>query len=99
MACDATAVLGIVKARLNRLPSDASLDDYLTQRIRAADEEQARKGIRLEPDSTRDMVFLADLVVWEYQNRDKPGAMPEWLRLAIRERFLHQRQVDEEEAE
>lgn len=33
----------------------------------------------------------ADVTVWQHQNRDKPGAMPEWLRLRRRERWLSQR--------
>jgi len=86
-----STVLGIVKARLNRLASDTSLDAYLKQRIEAADESLAKKGIRLKLESISDTVFLADFVEWEYKNRDKSGAMPEWLRLARRERWLGER--------
>ena len=39
MAYTESTVLGIVKARLNRLASDTSLDEYLKARIAAADEE------------------------------------------------------------
>lgn len=84
-------VLGVVKARLNRLASDTSLDDYLKQRIEAADRELARTGIYLEQDNADDSVFLADYVAWKYGNRDKQGGMPEWLRLARRERWLVKR--------
>ena len=96
MAYSADIVLGIVKARLNRLASDTSLDLYLAQRIQAADLELKRTGILLDAGSVRDQVLLADLVAWQYQNRDKPGAMPDWLRLARRERWLHQRQLTED---
>ena len=34
------------------------------------------------------MMFLVDYTVWQYQNRDKPGDMPDWLRLDRRERWL-----------
>jgi len=88
MAYTAETVLGIVKARLNRLASDVSLDPYLTQRIAAADSELARKGIALAEDSVDHAVFLADYVAWHYQNRDQPGGMPEWLRLRMRELWL-----------
>lgn len=96
MAHTPETVLGIVKARLNRLASDNSLDTYLTQRIEAADQELAASGIRLEADRMEDQVFLSDIVVWQHQNRDKPSGMPEWLRLRRRERFLQQRKRDEE---
>ena len=87
-------VLGIVKARLNRLVSDTSLDEYLKIRIEAADGSLAGKGIHLSADSVSDMAFLADVVEWEYKNRDKPDGMPKWLRLARRERWLKERRND-----
>lgn len=90
MAYSESTVLGIAKARLNRLASDTSLDDYLKQRIEAADAELAGSGIKLAADDTRDAVFLADVVVWQYGSRDKNAGVPEWLRLARRERWLQQ---------
>jgi len=91
MAYTETTVLGIVKARLNRLASDTSLDDYLRKRIEAADAELARVGIKLVAGNVDDEVLLADYVVWRHQNRDKNTGMPEWLRLARRERWLKER--------
>ena len=91
MAYTESTVLGIVKARLNRLASDISVDDYLKQRIAAADKELAGNGINLVADDVRDAVLLADVVVWQHNNRDKAEAMPEWLRLARRERWLRER--------
>lgn len=82
--------LALVKARLNRLASDTTLDGYLNARIEAATSELARTGIRIDETDPRDIVFLADIVVWQYQNRDKPGGMPDWLRLVRRERWLQQ---------
>ena len=35
-------------------------------------------------------MLVADTVVWQYQNRDKDTGMPEWLRLARRERFIQE---------
>lgn len=80
-------ILEIVKARLNRAPCDSALDEYLLQRIDAAIMELKDKGITAE-NNTRDCVLIADLVVWQYQNRDKPGGMPDWLRLTLRERWI-----------
>jgi len=83
-------VLGIVKARLNRPPGDTLLDDYLNTRIEAARLELAGEGIRIDMKDVRDQVFLADTVVWHYQNRDVGSAMPNWLRRKRRERWLQQ---------
>ena len=90
MAYTESTVLGIVKARLNRLASDTSLDDYLNARIAAADEELKGNGINLVVDDVRDTVLLADMVVWQYSNRDNPNGIPEWLRLQRRERWLRE---------
>lgn len=88
MSCvDDRLALSLVKVRLNRLPGDTSLDDYFQSRIDAAHEELDRTGIHLT-DSSEDLMLLVDFTVWQYQNRDKPGSMPEWLRLHRRERWL-----------
>jgi hypothetical protein len=80
--------LDLLKTRLNRPVSDTALDDYLLPRLNAADAELARAGIHLNTDSADDLIFLVDYAAWQYGNRDKPGGMPDWLRLARRERWL-----------
>lgn len=85
-----TTALGLVKARLNRLQSDTSLDEYFRARITAAEEYLTGIGIQLT-GSQEDLMLVVDFAVWEYQNRDKPGNMPEWLRLHRRERWLRLR--------
>lgn len=80
-------ILVLVKTRLGRL--DTALDAYLTARIQAVIEELDTAGIHVS-GSTRDQMLVADMVVWQYQNRDKDTGMPEWLRLARRERFLQE---------
>lgn len=87
---DESTALDLVKARLNRLKSDTSLDSYFTARIAAAEGELERIGIKLE-DSIDDLMLVVDYAVWSYQNRDQPGSMPEWLRLRRRERWLKTR--------
>ena len=87
--------LMMVKTRLNRLPQDTTLDDYLYTRIDAAVQAIEATGIILT-DSTADLMLVVDYTVWEYQNRDKPGGMPDWLRLRRRERWLQQRRPDDE---
>ena len=78
--------LELVRARLNRL-GVSLLDDYLRTRITAAVQRLTRLGITLT-DSADDLMLVVDYTVWEYQNRDKGEAMPQWLRLVRRERWL-----------
>ena len=89
MAVNTTTALALVKARLNRLANDTTLDDYLKARINAAIDALQATGIILT-DSAEDMMLVVDYAVWEYQSRDKPGGMPDWLRLRRRERWLQQ---------
>ena len=88
-AVDNTQALSLVKTRLNRLPSDTTLDGYLTARITAAEQAIEATGIVLTT-SVADLMLVVDYTVWEYQNRDKPGSMPDWLRLRRRERWVQQ---------
>ncbi len=91
MAHNAATALALLKTRLNRPAGDALLDVHLAARLVAADEAMARAGIHLLEDSTDDTMLLVDFAAWQYQSRDKPGGMPEWLRLARRERWLAER--------
>lgn len=83
-------ILAIVKPRIDKLPGETDQDEYLKARIRAAIGEFARNGIYLT-ECADDMVLAADYVVWRYSNREKNEPMPEWLRLARRERWLAER--------
>lgn len=85
---DISLALLMVKTRLNRMASDTSLDEYLTTRIQGAVEELNRMMRADLGDSTADLLLLVDFTVWQYQNRDQPGAQPAWLRQRLRERFL-----------
>ena len=82
-------VLDLVKSRLTRRSGDTSLDEYLRARIAAVQEELRDTGILLRP-TPRDIMFVADYTAWQYSNRDKQDPMPDWLRLARRERWLQQ---------
>ena len=95
MAYAESTVLPILKSRLNRLPTDTTLDPDLRIRIEAANEELGKKGVHLSEDSAADQVLLADYTAWRYQSRDKPGGQPEWLRLAMRERWLADKGVQD----
>ena len=80
---DAQTALSLLKSRLNRLEEDTSLNVTLTTRIEEAAEELEHIGIALQND-TRDLMLIVDYAAWKYQNRDKTGEMPAWLK---RERF------------
>lgn len=83
------SALRMVKTRLNRLQTDTSLDAYLMARLDAAVQELEGTGISLT-DSAEDLMLAVDYTVWKYQNRDSAGSMPDWLRLARRERWVRQ---------
>lgn len=89
MAINAATALSLIKARLNRLESDTTLDEYLTARISSACAELEKTGITLD-DGADDLMLAVDYTVWQYQNRDKPGNMPDWLRLRRRERWVQE---------
>lgn len=86
---DMCTALAMMKARLNRLAGDTSLDEYFTARLMAAVNEIEGTGIELSA-STEDMMMAVDLAVYEYQNRDKQTGLPDWLRMRIKERWLRQ---------
>lgn len=92
-AIDANAALALMKTRLNRLPNDNTLEWYFSNRIDAAAQALEATGIILT-GSVADLMLVVDYAVWEYQNRDHPGGMPDWLRLRRRERWLQQRRAE-----
>ena len=88
MAMTATSMqtaLEMLKIRLNR--SASALDEYFTNLLHAEAGKLRDNGIHLH-DDMQDIMLLVDMAAWRYNNRDKPGAMPEWLRLLRRERWL-----------
>ena len=89
MAINTEQALALVKARLNRLQSDTTLDTYFTARINAAVQELEGTGINLA-DTAEDLLLVVDYAVWQYQNRDHQTGMPDWLRLRRRERWVRE---------
>ena len=81
-------ILSMEKARLGR-ENTTAMDGYLIARINAAIKELADSGIHVV-NNDRDIMFVVDIVCWQYSNRDKPSAMPDWMRIARRERFLQE---------
>lgn len=92
-AYDEGQALALVKTRLNRRQNDDTLDAYFSNRIDAAAQALEATGIILTA-SVADLMLVVDYAVWEYQNRDHPGGMPDWLRLRRRERWLQQRRAE-----
>lgn len=96
MAVDQATALSLMKARLNMLSSNTSLDTYLTARIAAAEAELHNQGVESLGFFDDDTLFVVDFAVWQYQNRDKPGGMPDWLRLKRRERWLRMKEAQDD---
>ncbi len=94
MAVNESIALGLIKARLNRMQSDTSLDSYFQARLSGAIGYLEGIGINLT-DSDEDLMLVVDFAVWQYQNRDNPGAMPDWLKLQRRERWLREAVKDD----
>lgn len=87
---DKGTALGLMKTRLNRLEDDTSLDSYFEALLDAEAETLAGTGIHLNY-SARDTQLIVNHAVFTYSNRDKNEPVPEWLRLARRERWLQER--------
>lgn len=84
--------LPLMKARLNRLPSDSSMDALFSAVLEAAEAGLIKESGALVEDSPDDLMLLVDTAVWDYQSRDKATGMPEWLRYKRKQRFLRLRQ-------
>ncbi len=89
MAIDNITALKLVKARLNRLEGDTTLDEYFRARIAAAAGEIESRGIALT-DGSDDMLLVVDYAVYQYQNRDKTEDFPAWLEHRLRQRYFAQ---------
>lgn len=96
MAANRDISYEILKARMDRAGMDIpkAQADYWMQRLEAAEQNLADKGIYLE-DTLQDNTLLADYAAFNLQNRDKGTGEPEWLRLEIRERWLAQPRRDQ----
>lgn len=90
MATFVASALSLLKERLDRMKDDTTRDGYFESRIKQSIAELEKTGIRLE-DTIDDLMLVVDMAAWNHANRDKPGAMPEWLAKKRRERWLNQR--------
>lgn len=90
MATFVASALTLLKERLDRMTDDTSRDSYFESRIKQSVAELEKTGIRLT-DSIDDLMLVVDMAAWNHANRDKPGAMPDWLAKKRRERWLNQR--------
>ena len=86
---DLALALSLVKTRLNRF--DAALDNYLEARIKAAYDVMLGWGIHPDLSKNGDLMFLVDLTVWQYNNRDAGAGEPRWLIKRRNDRWLEER--------
>ena len=84
--------LQLLKARMDRAGLDVPPDllSYWESRLEYANKKLIDKGVVYdnEEKSINDNSLIADYAAWMLKNRDESGAMPKWLSLEIRERFL-----------
>ena len=90
MSVDTQAAMRLLKARLNRMPGDTSIDESLSMRIQAEISALEKAGISLTA-SPDDLMLVVDGAAWAYASRDKPAGVPDWLRQRRRERWLQQK--------
>ena len=89
------SILPLVKVRLGIRVN--TLDDHLKTRINAAYAKITDQwGIKYDSAKADHVEVLADYTCWLYGNRDSgqqsslaSSGMPDWLRLEIRELYLH----------
>lgn len=86
---DEEQVYRLLLARLDRAgkPPPVVLESYWRQRITEAQEYIINQGIQLS-DSIEDMLLVVDYAAWMIDSRDMSGAMPEWLRYKIKQRWF-----------
>lgn len=84
--------LQLLKARMDRAGLDVPPDllSYWESRLEYANKKLIDKGVVYDDEekSINDNSLIADYAAWMLKNRDESGAMPKWLSLEIRERFL-----------
>lgn len=99
MAYNETTALSLLMGRLDRpgVATPAPLTEYWTGALRAAAAELTKKGILLQ-DTVDDNMLVANLAADILVSRDRTTGRPVWLTLAIRERWLQERPVVEDES-
>lgn len=99
MAYNETTALSLLMGRLDRpgVATPAPLTEYWTSALRAAAAELTKKGILLQ-DTVEDNMLVANLAADNLISRDRNSGRPAWLTLAIRERWLQERPVAEDES-
>ena len=98
MAYNQTTALALLMGRMDRagVATPAPLTEYWTSALDAAAAELTKKGILLE-DTVEDSMLVANLAADNLLSRDRAAGRPEWLTLAIRERWLQVRPEVEDE--
>lgn len=75
-------VLELVKARVGI--SSSIRDSYLKNIIKSVtDELENEKGLSIDLDSPRILMFVVDLSDWRYRNRDSHEGMPRHLQFRL----------------
>lgn len=98
MAYNESTALALLMGRMDRagVATPAPLTEYWTSALRAAAAELTNKGIALQ-DTVEDSLLVANLAADNLISRDRTTGRPLWLTVAIRERWLQERRVSEDE--
>lgn len=99
MAYSKDTVRTLLMGRMDRAGvtnTPAPLVSYWDSVLDAAAAELEKKGIHLE-DTADDNMLVANLAADILNSRDRVTGRPAWLTLAIRERWLQERPVVEDE--
>jgi hypothetical protein len=98
VAYNETTALSLLMGRLDRpgVATPVPLTEYWTSALKTAAAELTKKGVLLQ-DTVEDSMLVANLAADNLLSRDRTTGRPAWLTLAIRERWLQERQVAEDE--
>lgn len=95
MAIDVNKAVELFKLRKDMLTNSYRRDELIITRIKATIQQLEAKGIHLV-NTDADLMFVVDVAVWQYNNRDKLTAEPEWLRASKNERWMNDRKINED---
>lgn len=84
---ETATILELVKARIGI--STQVRDEYLKAIIAGVlDELELEKGIKLDKDDNRQLMFIVNYTTWKYENRDSGDAMPRYLQWDLNNLYL-----------
>lgn len=81
--------LALLKADLGLYTAAGPVEDFLRQKLGAAESALGKKGILLDPGDKDDIDLLVMYAAWLYRKRAGSEPMPPMLRAAINDHKVH----------